>query len=331
MGNRTIGRETDLAWDRYWQDNRVSACFDSESRHLPAEFANEWSEVLGNLPTGARIVDLCTGNGVVALFAAETSANQGRRFEIHGVDRAAIDPLAFVEEESEALRTIHFHPRTDCQSLPFEAVSVDAALSQYGFEYTDIPATIEELARVMRHGGRLAFLCHATEGSVATAAREELADLELIDGRGKLLRHARDMLEWVLELERGKQPPGPKREAKFFKARKRYANSKERLERELAGRRSAGILRHMIAVFEHAFTHRAHVSRSRLLAKMAEVEESLAFHRARLRNLRDVALGEDDLVRIQGQLEAAGFDHFRTGPVYRTGNLIAHRIEARRV
>ena len=123
-------------WNRYWQFDRIASCFDGGGeRNYDESVAAGWRTFFADVPEGARLLDLCTGNGAAALIAAEIGLAQDKQFEIVAVDRAEIDPPAYVSRHREALATIDFRPGTEAEKLPFDDGRFDAVFSQYGIEY----------------------------------------------------------------------------------------------------------------------------------------------------------------------------------------------------
>ncbi len=108
------------------------------------------------LDSGARVLDLCTGTGDLALAAA----NQGSGVSVLGIDFAGqmlrlackkIDALGL----ARAIRLV----RGDATRIPLADGCCDAATIGFGIRNVVDPArALEEIARVLRPGGRLAIL-----------------------------------------------------------------------------------------------------------------------------------------------------------------------------
>ncbi|MGE0255414.1 MAG: methyltransferase domain-containing protein [Alphaproteobacteria bacterium] len=95
---------------------------------------------------GGRVLDLCTGHGVMAAAAAARGA--------------VVEGLDFAEDAVAAARrnvpAVTFR-QGDAQALPHGDASFDAALCAYGVMHVPDPARVlAEMRRVLRPGGRAA-------------------------------------------------------------------------------------------------------------------------------------------------------------------------------
>jgi SAM-dependent methyltransferase len=113
--------------------------------------------------------------------------------QIDAVDLAAIAP-EWPAQLAPALRErLHFHPATAVERLPLADASIDLAISQFGLEYTALPAALAELHRVLKPtGGRIALIVHASESLIVRQARTELDHVRWAQ-KSTLLEHAAAM------------------------------------------------------------------------------------------------------------------------------------------
>src|SRR4051812_8600842 len=126
MGDRS-------AWDRYWQADRIASCMDGAGQsNYDDRVAAGWRAFFRSLPAGSRILDLCTGNGAVAVIAAEVCSVHRKNFAITGIDLADIDPKRFVSRYGSIADGISFVAKANCEALRFADSSFDAVVSQYG-------------------------------------------------------------------------------------------------------------------------------------------------------------------------------------------------------
>ena len=97
--------------------------------------------------SGCRVLDVCTGHGVLAAAAAKRGAR--------------VSALDFAEEVVETARhnvpTVEFQ-QGDVQNVPYLSNSFDAVICGYGIMHVPEPArALAEMYRVARSGGRVAL------------------------------------------------------------------------------------------------------------------------------------------------------------------------------
>jgi len=131
-----------------------SARRDGWARLSPMEFTTPSAARLveyASVRAGQNVLDVGCGTGTVAIAAERTGAY------VHG-----LDPEPSVLEESRwkaaaAGASIEFQ-RGDVEALPFADGTFDVVLSQFGHIFAPHPDTaIQEMLRVLKPGGRLAF------------------------------------------------------------------------------------------------------------------------------------------------------------------------------
>jgi SAM-dependent methyltransferase len=144
-------------WTKFWQE------FAAESEvlercHIPGDGRElvdaHWQQFANHLPQEARMVDLGCGAGIVG----RTLLKQRSDVVVDGID------LARVPQPNVANLTIHRW--VSMEALPFEANSIDAAVSLDGIEYGNLSATAVELQRVLRPGSSFSFLIHHADSEI---------------------------------------------------------------------------------------------------------------------------------------------------------------------
>lgn len=205
------------AWQRYWQSDRLAACM-PDNPAAAAEIERYWKGEFSGLSSGARVLDIATGNGVLLAWAAQSAVDRGLALELTGIDAAQIDPLRFVTSGQEALRNVAFHGGVAAERLPFGDAAFDVVVSQFGLEYSDLDASLLEVARVLAPGGCLRWLAHGASSAVVAESAERVAQMDFLlaqDGpfaamafftrallQGRRLARARDRLQASLEAAR---------------------------------------------------------------------------------------------------------------------------------
>jgi SAM-dependent methyltransferase len=161
-----------------------------------------------NIPTGGVALDVGSGPGNVTASLARAAGSDGLAL---GIDIS--EPMLARAVDAQAGPNVGFL-RADAQQLPFRDESFDAATSLAVLQLIpDPPATLGEIVRVLKPGGRLAimvptvgrgadFIKWLPNGGVTFFAEDELGDtfeeLGLVGVRTKTLGN----IQWV----RGRKP-----------------------------------------------------------------------------------------------------------------------------
>lgn len=314
-------------WDQYWHFDRIASCFDGAgATNYDESVASGWRAFFRELPPGTRIVDLCTGNGAAALIAAEVGRTEAKGFEIVAVDGADIDPPAFVTRHAEDLAQIRFVPGTQVEALPFADSSFDAAISQYGIEYSDLARSVPELVRVLAPGGRVRLVVHAADGAVAAGARAVIADADLLLDEIDLAGCASRCFAAVLAVERS---PADGDTATADEAFAAFQTALERAARHIPQAHDKTMVRNSGAVLLDTFTRRGHFDLEQLRAKVAQVESEIHAHRGRLIALVEAALDQAGAEALAERLRASGAAEAAASDLLNADGLIGHVVEAR--
>ena len=296
-------------WSDYWRLGELTTLNFFRDGYR-GELAGFWHELVDALPEGARVVDLATGNGAVALVVLRRARERGKAIAVEGVDVAQIDPAAHAGRTPQVrseLQTIRFHPGTPAERTGLAAAHYHLVTSQYGIEYGDLEAAVREVARLLAPGGSFGAILHSTHSNVARTAADIEALLATLLDRLALPALVRGLLEQV----------GDRRDA--------AALARTRLQPELAARWAeleARIVRaQALSAHDEEMRGTTHGFLQRLLAplgtdvalapeeKLAQVavaERKADALRQRMAALRASALDEAGLARLRGWLAAAG-------------------------
>lgn len=132
------------------------------------------------VPAAARVLDVGTGNGVVALIAREAAARRGANWDIHATDLARIDPKRDVADGERRFAGVAFHAGVATESLPFDAASFDAVSGHYALEYCETARALTELHRVLKPGAEAQFILHHAQSELLKTAHQARADARLL-------------------------------------------------------------------------------------------------------------------------------------------------------
>ena len=320
------------AWTPYWRAGDVTSLPEVYETPDSGPLAEFWRRELAALGGRARILDLGCGNGAVALLAAATAAAQGAEWEIHGVDRAAIDPVRSLPVRYRpAAAAVTFHPRTSMTRTPFDAGYFCLVTGQFAVEYGDAPSVADEVRRVLRPGGRTAFVIHLRESAVVTGAAVEAAHL-------RETRALFDAARAVVAVSAGAAPPRAR-----LTAWNAFAREFLRLERLAAAcpehQRPAAPLREVPAAVRDALAAAMPEPGDPLDAAgargcrqaLADLDAALRARAGRLAELLAAAPDRAGLERLLREMESRGLSVVARADLHDPGGpLLAHAVTLRR-
>lgn len=153
------------SWTAYWRTGSSASCFQGSDTEV--RLTQVWNEFIDELPDGARLLDLATGNGTVVRSCAARARARSIGLHIEAVDAAEIDPPRHVADPEQFFRDVHFRSGIRLETLPFPDGAFDGVVSQFGFEYANEEQAAAEAVRVLAPGGRLRLIIHARDGAVS--------------------------------------------------------------------------------------------------------------------------------------------------------------------
>jgi ubiquinone/menaquinone biosynthesis C-methylase UbiE len=315
-------------WSHYWHYDRIASCFDDAGRaNYADEIAGGWRAFFGALPDGARILDLCTGNGAVALIAAETARESERNFRIVAVDQADIDPAAHVSRHERDYGAIIFLRDTEVETLPFPSAGFSAVISQYGLEYSNLERSLPEAVRMVAPGGKLRLVVHAADGRVSADSRKVIAEADLLLDEIGLTDAARRCYTALAAVERD-PAAGEEAQREANAAFAVFQAALERTARQIPNAEDQAMFKNSGAVLLDCFQRRDRFELDQLLRKADEVESEIVAHRGRLRALVGAALDRSGVETLAKRLSALGAAACAAQPLVNAAGLVGHVVEA---
>lgn len=279
--------DTTFAWDQYWRDGRLASCGGEGGTNYQPVIAQGWRQFFDGLADGARMLDICTGNGAVARLAAETAVARNMRFAIDAVDAAAINPI----HPGPGAEMIRFSPRIPAESLPFPDGCFDAIVGQYAIEYTDLSRTLVELRRVSRATAAVRFVTHAAGSVVVQGTANQLAEAERLLGTGIF-----EAAENLAEISGG----GPAATS-LDDARKKFRDSLQALRVAATKATDQVMYQNVGGVIVDAIQKLPLVGTTTVIDKIRETATAIKAHEGRLSAMRCAAL---DAPAVQALVES---------------------------
>ncbi|MEM7055031.1 MAG: class I SAM-dependent methyltransferase [Pseudomonadota bacterium] len=159
------------SWSNYWAGGVMTSLPEDFSGNYDGEIAEFWYRQFEGLPARASLLDVCTGNGAIALLAAQYKKENQTDFTIQALDAAQIYPERLTAQNSAwrvYLSQVEFTDQTPFESFSAPVHSFDLIFSQYGLEYCDLPAAAVQCKRLIKPGGRLVIVSHAVDTEILT-------------------------------------------------------------------------------------------------------------------------------------------------------------------
>lgn len=309
--------ETPSIWDRYWQADRIASCFDVIGCNYDEALLRDWRAFFMSFGHGARLLDLCTGNGAIALVAAEVSATHAKSFHIEAVDSAVIDPTRYVTGETKHLLTIQFHAKTSVEALPFPDATFDAVSSQYGIEYADLQGALAEAARVLAPGGRIRLVLHAAEGQAVRRSNGDISDCRHLALKTGLFKAAEKAIRATWGLGSGQTAPARPDRIRAEKAVGALKAGLEAARERLRGAANPAMYNNVISVLADTFNKRDDFPLKTLLDQVEAMRAEVLAHLGRLEALVAAAKSEADISEITASLSGLGFKDAKYAAVTR--------------
>ncbi|NND44945.1 MAG: class I SAM-dependent methyltransferase [Xanthomonadales bacterium] len=173
-------------WSDYWSRGLLTSLPQDFAANYDGEVRAFWHQQFAATPAGGRVLDLCTGNGAVALLAADYSGQHQGGLEVTAVDAAHIRPDLIARQfptQAALLERIHFV--SHCRIEDFESPEpFDLVTSQYGIEYCDHAAAARSVVALLRPGGRLVMVCHSAGSDIIAFMNKERDEYGLLEELG---------------------------------------------------------------------------------------------------------------------------------------------------
>ncbi len=155
-------------WSNYWQSGVQTSLPQDFKNNYDGEIYDFWKNVVKNLSDNSYVVDVCTGNGAVALLIAELAEQQNKQVKITAVDISRINTDHIKANnppsQTKMIQFVSEQPIEDIDTLIKQPQ--DLIVSQFGIEYSDLYRTAPALAKIIKPQGSLVFIAHSIDGAV---------------------------------------------------------------------------------------------------------------------------------------------------------------------
>lgn len=274
-------------------------------RHDPA-VRQAWAAFVSTLADGARLLEIGTGDGRVALLAQQTARDIGKRLQIDAADPATIDPTRTDSNAGTDSADICWHPHVEAHALPFEDASFDAVGGQFALEYTDLVPSLAQLYRVLKPGAEAQFLIHHADSELLRHARHGLAEGRLLFGEQGIFQLLRALLTMT-------QAEPEQLQQTALALRHGIAGLKDALMQERASGGGA-LLQMALQATQSLLRTRTESGPQVLAAEIDRTEQALRRILAQLQDLDDHALDAVRMRSLADHAKDAGFGLIEYSP-----------------
>jgi len=187
IASKTDSSQVAASWDTYWHGTGDVGSYSSGGVNHPAitSFWEAFFQAVRHDYNSPTIIDIASGNGAVVECALRVLENEHPDLTSLDVSEAAITNI---RNRFPGVRGVV----ADARSIPLDSGGYAIATSQFGVEYAGLEA-IDEVARLVAPGGRLALLLHSQAGSIHRECSESLDAIVRLQ-ESKFLPYAVQML-----------------------------------------------------------------------------------------------------------------------------------------
>lgn len=166
-----MSEHTSEHWSEYWSQGWLTSLPEDFAANYDGEIAELWNEAFSGVPDRGRVLDLCNGNGAIALLAAGYFKAEDEEVKVTAIDAAEVNPAAVGQhfpDQSGSARMIRFVPNCRVEDLQLPDQDSAPVTSQYyGIEYCDWDEAAAQVFRVLKPGGRLVMVCHTPTSDIS--------------------------------------------------------------------------------------------------------------------------------------------------------------------
>lgn len=311
------------AWDSYWSQGYKTSFGALFNNGYEGIIKNIWERFFINLTGANEVLDLCTGNASLLRLGKQT-IKASSQIKLTGVDYADIRPQDSFGEEAN----IDLLFNVNIEKLPFRNNSFDYVISNFGFEYSDIKKSINEVARILKPGGKVLLVCHCFDSILIKSNSEELLLLEEMFEKNNVL----DSLTGLIDALNTKEQNSLQKNTEVNSAYQNASEEAEKYRIALNARLTDLAKNHHQALEESEFL----VFLKFLLNKntkdkvevLAQQKIALFHHKLRLKAMVDAALSCQTLESFASLLAPLGFKNIEIENVLDNNNKIAIKITA---
>jgi ubiquinone/menaquinone biosynthesis C-methylase UbiE len=314
-------RKTVEAWSSYWLEGNKTSLPNLFAENYDGDVARFWDEVFTSLSDNNRVLDICTGNGAIAVLANDHVTRRGIGCEIHAIDVANIHATE-AKKGANPKGAIKFHSGVAVEATQFPDMFFNLVVGQFALEYCDIEDGIKELSRIIKKDGRVVLMLHHENSASVVSTGELIGIAHLFIEEPSIFFRLRKYAEQYANKRELDTPKATKRRNNLIAS----INHADRLLEQFPNNRFLRITLDNIK----NLAGRVQMEGIGGLAEIRKFEKTVKQHLIRVQDQRRAALDDDKIADIKMRFDRNGFTSVSYEPYFIEGVLFSWTLVARR-
>ena len=176
---------TNNHWSAYWETGALTSLPSDFKENYDGELAVYWQSILDSVESDSCLLDVCTGNGAVAVLISELADKMGKDISITAVDASEIKPqhvLHHFPNKQKYIDSVQFISGCRIENMADKLnQAYDLIVSQYGIEYCETKQAAKSIVHSLQSGGRFVFVSHSPDTAMLQYMRDEESIYQLFD------------------------------------------------------------------------------------------------------------------------------------------------------
>ena len=325
----TIHADADMKhWNTYWEAGHLHSLPGLFHDNYTGSLRKFWESTFARLPSEAKIIDLGTGNGALALMALEYSRRHKLSFEVTGIDSANISPSIpeFIRQHPSSIR---FLSKTEMTSTGLPENYFDLAISQYSIEYAPMTETIRELDRILKkHRGGFAAIVHHESSVILSRAKQTKRQINHCKNSGLL-----SICVKMLEIRERMENHVSAQEKQIYNSLlKQFTSKSLKLKKFQPQMENPEYLQQFLCLLNDVLdpSKNTNIPINKRLRLLTEYQEQTTAYMKRLGDLQAAAYSGHDFDQLTQELRKTGLQVMHLAPIFHHASFIGFSIRAMR-
>ncbi|TDR23249.1 class I SAM-dependent methyltransferase [Marinicella litoralis] len=164
-------------WTAYWKSGVLTSLPADFKVNYDGELADYWLSVLQQYDQEITTLDVCTGNGAVAILVKQLAQQLDLNINMTAVDASDIKPASILNnfpDMQDVINQIDFIGNCLIENMCEKINSkFELIVSQYGIEYCETEPAAQNIVKLLKEKGKFVFISHAPETAMMAYMQTE--------------------------------------------------------------------------------------------------------------------------------------------------------------